>query len=179
MESFAGMESEECIDEEPLCDSCDKVDSRTSAAYAIGSAVQGAFNETGGVVWYDGRVVRKTGCSVTVRFNADGIEETYSLPREGGELRAMPSASVVGGPPQTGKRRSEREAAGQTEVPEDAYGNHISESEWREDEDEGSEGDQWEAQPKAKRRRRTIDGARSCPHGRQKSQCKECGGSAI
>ena len=61
--------------------------------YSIGSAVQGAFHEPSGAVrWYDGRVVANDGCAitacaVTVRFDADGTEETYALPDDRDALR--------------------------------------------------------------------------------------------
>jgi hypothetical protein len=158
------MDTAEHPNEDPLQALCDAVASRASMAYAIGSAVQGAFNEDRGVVWYSGRVVDNVdGCAITVRFDADSIEETYMLPEDEAELKSMP-------PVGTGDNDAgpEREEAGTSE----------GESEFQAEEG-GSDSDEWGVEQTAKRRRRDSGGSRSCPHGRWKSQCKECGGSEV
>ena len=71
------------------------IGSLPSTVYAIGSAVQGAFLEAGTVKWYNGRVMGNLdGCAITVRFDADGVEETYMMPKDRDELRAVPLASA-------------------------------------------------------------------------------------
>ena len=79
-------------DEHPLRALFDAVHSERhqSAAYDVGSAVQGAVNEKGGVRWRDGEVVQNIdGDAITVRFD-DGVEETYRLPDDRSELRSVP-----------------------------------------------------------------------------------------
>ena len=79
-------------DEHPLRALFDAVHSERhqSAAYDVGSAVQGAVNENGGVRWRDGEVVQNIdGDAITVRFD-DGVEETYRLPDDRSELRSVP-----------------------------------------------------------------------------------------
>ena len=96
----------EVEDETPfaaLCDAAQGHEHRlSSTSYAVGSAVQGAFREAGGVAWYDGRVVSSDACSVRVRFDEDGEEESYTLPNDRDELRFLrPDA------PASGERRRE------------------------------------------------------------------------
>ena len=58
----------------------------STSPYAIGTTVQGAFCEAGSAVWCGGRVVSNDACSVTVRFDKDGVEETHTLPNDRAEL---------------------------------------------------------------------------------------------
>ena len=56
--------------------------------FETGSAVAGAFREGRGVQWHTGRVIRNMhGTIITVRFDSDRHVETYTLPRDGDELR--------------------------------------------------------------------------------------------
>ena len=70
--------------------------------YAVGTAVQGAFRAAGGLAWYDGRVVSNDACSVTVRFDEDGQEKSYTLSNDRDELRFLRPDG-----PASGERRRE------------------------------------------------------------------------
>ena len=83
---------QEVEDETPfgtLCDTQMHEDRLSTASYAIGMAVQGAFHEAGGVAWHDGRVVSKGACSVTVQF--DQFTLMFTMPEDGNELRVLRS----------------------------------------------------------------------------------------
>ena len=159
------MDTAECPNGDPLRALCDAVVSHASTTYAIESAVQGAFCEDNGVAWYTGRVVGNVdGCAIMVRFDEDGIEETYVLPEDGAELKSMPPVS-------TGDSDSGPEGESASGSREGEWDSHA--------EEDGSDGNEWGAEQTAKRRRRDTDGSRSCPHGRRKRLCKECGGAGI
>ena len=64
-------------------------------------------------------------------------------------------------------------------VEETTLPGHSSNGELDERAEEEGESDQSGGEPKAKRRQQDTARSGSCPHGRRKSQCKECGGSQI
>ena len=92
-------------------------------------------------------------CAITVRYDADGQGETYVLPDDQDELRAMPS--VKSAPP---KRKRRKSPGGMSSAERDVAGI----------EKRGKTGS--EESEKCRR---------LCEHGREKSYCKECGGSGI
>ena len=124
-----------------------------NSPYSIGTAVQGAFREVGGVMWYDGRVtaVGNKDCSITVRFNSDGVIETYELPRDRGELRLIstiaPAASMTVPPNEQTLKK----------------GNFVH-----------TEGPLRKRQKRWGANGRSLSATWTCPHGWSKHKCKEC-----